>query len=29
MNNQECKIKIRRIDISSDEPLFYPYSVLK
>ena len=27
MNNQECKIKLEIIDINSNEPLFYPYSI--
>ena len=26
MNNQECKIKTKIIDINSNEPSFYPYS---
>ena len=26
MNNQECKIRTQIIDISNNEPLFYPYS---
>ena len=28
MNNQECKIKPKIINISSNEPSFYPYSIL-
>ena len=27
MNNQECKIRSEIIDINSNEPLFYPYSI--
>ena len=27
MNNQECKIRPEIINISSNEPLFYPYSI--
>ena len=27
MNNQECKIKTKIIDINNNEPLFYPYSI--
>ena len=27
MNNQECKIKPETININSNEPLFYPYSI--
>ena len=27
MNNQECKIRPQIIDINSNEPLIYPYSV--
>ena len=27
MNNQECKITSKIIDINSNEPLFYPYSI--
>ena len=27
MNNQECKIRTKIIDISSNEPLFYSYSI--
>ena len=27
MNNQECKIGPKKININSNEPLFYPYSV--
>ena len=27
MNNQECKIRPEIININSNEPLFYPYSV--
>ena len=28
MNNQECKIKPKTINVNSNEPLFYPYSIL-
>ena len=27
MNNQECKIKTKIININNNEPLFYPYSI--
>ena len=27
MNNQECKIRPKIININSTEPLFYPYSI--
>ena len=27
MNNQECKIRPEIVNINSDEPKFYPYSV--
>ena len=27
MNNQECKVRPKVININSNEPLFYPYSV--
>ena len=27
MNNQECKIRPKMININSNEPLFYPYSI--
>ena len=27
MNNQQCKIRTKIIDISNDEPTFYPYSI--
>ena len=27
MNNQECKIRSKIIDMNSNEPLFYPYSI--
>ena len=27
MNNQECKVRPKIINITSNEPLFYPYSV--
>ena len=27
MNNQECKIRPKIIDINSNEPSFYPYSI--
>ena len=29
MNNQECKIKLHIININSNEPSFYPYSVTR
>ena len=28
MNNQECKIRPEIININSNEPSFYPYSIL-
>ena len=28
MNNQECKIRPKIINVNSNEPSFYPYSVL-
>ena len=28
VNNQECKIRLLIINIYSNEPLFYPYSIL-
>ena len=28
MNNQECKIRPKIMNINSNEPLFYPYSIL-
>ena len=28
MNNQECKIRPESININSNEPSFYPYSIL-
>ena len=27
MNNQECKIRTKVIDINSNEPLFHPFSI--
>ena len=27
MNNQECKIKSEIINVSTNEPMFYPYSI--
>ena len=27
MNNQECKIRTEIININTNEPLFYPYSI--
>ena len=27
MNNQECKIRPEIINLSTNEPLFYPYSI--
>ena len=27
MNNQECKIRIKVIDINNNKPAFYPYSI--
>ena len=28
INNQECKIRLKIININSNEPSFYPYSIL-
>ena len=28
MNNQECKVRLEIININSNEPSFYPYSIL-
>ena len=28
INNQECKVRPKIININSDEPSFYPYSIL-
>ena len=27
MNNQECKIRPKIVDINSNEPVFFPYSI--
>ena len=27
MNNQECKVKQEIINVNSDEPVFYPFSI--
>ena len=27
MNNQECKIRSEIINVSTNEPMFYPYSI--
>ena len=27
MNNQECKIRTKILDINNNEPTFYPYSI--
>ena len=27
MNNQECKARTKTIDVNSNEPVFYPYSI--
>ena len=27
MNNQECKIKTEIINLNTDKPMFYPYSI--
>ena len=27
MNHQECKIRTERINLNTDEPMFYPYSI--
>ena len=27
MNNQECKVRIKIVDINSNNPMFYPFSI--
>ena len=27
MNNQECKIRLEIINVNTNEPMFYPYSI--
>ena len=27
MNNQECKVRSKIVDVSSNNPIFYPFSV--
>ena len=27
MNNQECKVRPEIINVNSDEPIFYPFSI--
>ena len=27
MNNQECKVRAKIVDVSSNNPIFYPFSV--
>ena len=27
MNNQECKVRLEIINVNSDEPVFYPFSI--
>ena len=27
MNNQECKVRPESINVDSDEPVFYPFSI--
>ena len=27
MNNQECKVKPENINVNSNEPVFYPFSI--
>ena len=27
MNNQECKIRLKIINVNTNEPMFYPYSI--
>ena len=29
VSNQECKIRSKRINVNTNEPMFYPYSVTK
>ena len=28
MNNQECKIRTKILDINNNEPVFYPFSII-
>ena len=27
MNNQECKVRLEIVNVNSNEPLFYPFSI--
>ena len=27
MNNQECKVRTEIVNVNSDEPVFYPFSI--
>ena len=27
MNNQECKVRPKIVDVSSNNPIFYPFSI--
>ena len=27
MNNQECKVRLAIVNVSSDEPVFYPFNI--
>ena len=27
MNNQECKVRPETVNVNSDEPVFYPFSI--
>ena len=27
MNNQECKVRLQIVNVNSDEPVFYPFSI--
>ena len=27
MNNQECKVRPENVNVNSDEPVFYPFSI--
>ena len=27
MNNQECKIRSEKVNVNTNEPMFYPYSI--
>ena len=27
MNNQECKVRLQIVNVNSNEPVFYPFSI--